>query len=100
MKHKTTYSLKKESCCCKKEKDVDDNCCKNKKVTICKSLDNYKQSNVLEIHKLIVFADIIPLQTPFNTPVIAIGNVTETMLVVKPPGRTVKRNILYRQFLI
>lgn len=99
MKHKTTYSLKKESCCCKKEKGGDDNCCKNKKVTISKSLDNYKQSNILEIQKQLVFADVTP-QNHFNYLVQVESAVPQTIIIVKPPGRTVERTILYQQFLI
>ncbi len=99
MKHKTTYSLKKESCCCKKEKDADDNCCKNKKVTISKSLDNYKQSNILEIHKQLVFADIAP-EVHFIYKAHLNSAVPQSTLIVKPPGRTIERTILYRQFLI
>ena len=101
MKHKTTYSFKKESCCCKKaKKEEDDNCCKNKKITITKSLDNYKQSSIPSIQKQLAFADIIPIQYDFECQVHLKSVVPQTTLIVKPPGRSLERTILYRQFLI
>jgi hypothetical protein len=98
MKHKTTYSLSKQGCCCKTKKKEND-CCKNTKVIVSKSLDNYKQPNTLEIQKQLVFTELTLIAPVIYRARFALA-VPQTALVVKPPGRIIERTILYRQFLI
>jgi len=96
---KTSLSVNEEKSCCCRNKQMPNNCCNQKKITLEKIKDNYTPSShlvipLLQLQPVLFFHPTVAFSLPKSL------NFELFERNQPPPDLPVRRNILYRSLLI